>query len=351
MLLSIDMNSPLTFLRTAAEGSEQPGLPALGQRQLGRFTLEKELGRGTMGRVYLARDPGTGAEVAIKTLALGREFEGYALQEARARFLREAQAAGRLQHPDIVRIIDSGEEAGWTYIAMELLHGQELSRHARIGQLLPVPVVIRIGARVADALAHAHREGVVHRDIKPANVMYDPTTQSVKVMDFGIARLADGSRTRTGLVLGSPLFMAPEQLVGRPADGRSDLYSLGVMLFQLLTGHLPLHGGTMAELIHSVTQTPAPDPRTHRRSLPEVLCNVVSILLEKRPELRYRDGAEVTEDLLLVASMLERSAKHTQEVTEYTPSSVQEVSPEATALSLSTISPVDARPEAAKSPP
>jgi eukaryotic-like serine/threonine-protein kinase len=170
--------------------------------------------------------------------------------------------------------------------------------------LLPVSSVIAIGARVADALAHAHDHGVVHRDIKPANVMIDPAHDQVKVTDFGVARLLDASRTRTGLVLGSPSYMSPEQLAGRALDGRSDLYSLGVVLFQLLTARLPCAGSSMAELLAAVANQPALDARMLRPGLPDALADVVTILLEKRPELRYADGHSLASDLRLVAARM-----------------------------------------------
>ncbi|WP_150105394.1 protein kinase domain-containing protein [Leptothrix cholodnii] len=286
---------------SAPSPSGEPEGPRLGPYRLGR-----ELGRGTMGRVHLAHEIETGQEVAIKTLALAREFSGFALREAYARFQREIQAAGRLRHPDIVRVIDSGETDGLAYIVMERLHGKDLSNHTQAQTLMPVSTVVAIGARVASALAHAHAHGVVHRDIKPANVMIDGPRNQVKVMDFGIARLHDASRTRTGLVLGSPSYMSPEQLAGRNVDGRSDLYSLGVLLFQLLTSRLPIVGTSMASLIHAIAHTNAPDARQLRPGLPEELANLVSILLEKRPELRYRDGLDVAADLRLIASMLQR---------------------------------------------
>ena len=280
--------------------------------RLGPYRLERELGRGAMGRVYLALDEETGQEVAVKTLALAREFEGYALQEARQRFQREAVAVSRLQHPDIVRVLRTGEEHGIAYIAMERLTGHDLTQHLSEGHLLPVATVVAICTRVATALAHAHALGVTHRDIKPANVMIDLARGQVKVTDFGIARISGASRTRTGLILGSPSYMSPEQIAGRQADGRSDLYSLGVLMFHMLTGELPLTGHTMTELMGAIANTPAPDVRTRRPSLPEALADVLGILLDKRPELRYPDGLELATDLHLVSSMLQRSrsARH-----------------------------------------
>ena len=271
---------------------------------LGRYRIERELGRGSMGTVYLGHDPQIGRAVAIKTMALSREFEGSELTEARARFFREAEMAGRLRHPDIVTIFDASEDQGLAFIAMEFVDGHDLLRHTLPGRLLPVPVVLATLARVAHALAHAHREGVVHRDVKPANVMIDPSTGAVKVTDFGIARIADACRTRTGLVLGTPSFMSPEQMAGRRVDGRSDLYSLGVMLFQLLTGALPHASDSMAELMHRIVNDIAPDVRTLRPELPEALANVVALALEKRVEVRYADGRQMAEDLLAVAQLM-----------------------------------------------
>ena len=269
---------------------------------LGRYRIDRELGRGAMGMVYLGNDPQLGRQVAIKTMALAREFEGVELVEARARFFREAEMAGRLQHRDIVTIYDAGEDQDLAYIAMEFVKGRDLLQHTLPGRLLPVPTVLQTVARVAQALAYAHTQGVVHRDIKPANVMIDPASDIVKVTDFGIARITDASRTRTGMVLGTPSFMSPEQMAGRRVDGRSDLYSLGVMLFQLLTGALPHASESMATLMYEIANQPAPDVRSLRPGLPEALANIVALALEKRPEVRYSDGKALAADLLAVAA-------------------------------------------------
>ncbi len=280
---------------TATEPSSPPSAgeatPPPERAMLGRYRIERELGRGAMGAVYLGRDPQIGRPVAIKTMALGREFAGTELVDARTRFFREAEMAGRLQHPDIVTIYDAGEQDGLAYIAMEFVAGRDLLRHTVPGRLLPLADVLQIGARVAEALAYAHRQGVVHRDIKPANVMVDTVSDTVKVTDFGIARVADASRTRTGRVLGTPSFMSPEQMAGGRVDGRSDLYSLGVMLFQLVTGSLPHASDSMARLMHQIAHEPAPDVRSLRPELPEGLAQAIAAALEKRPELRPADGA------------------------------------------------------------
>ena len=264
---------------------------------LGRYQIDKEIGKGAMGIVYQGRDPKIGRIVAIKTLALSEEFEGDALVDARTRFFREAETAGRLQHPCIVTIFDAGEEHNLAYIAMELLKGTDLADACRAQHLLPVSTVVSITARVAEALDYAHAHNVVHRDVKPANIMFDPVTDTVKVMDFGIARITDSSKTRTGLVLGTPAFMSPEQLAGKKVDGRSDLDSLGVMLFQLLTGSLPLRGESMTELMHKIASVEAPDVRQLRPELSPALARVVALALQKRPEARYQTGRQLAADL------------------------------------------------------
>ncbi len=267
---------------------------------LGRYQVEKELGKGAMGVVYLGKDPKIGRVVAIKTMALSQEFEGEELDDARERFFREAETAGRLQHQNIVTIFDAGEEHDLAFIAMEFLKGKDLADVSKTGQLLPVPKVLSIVARVAEALAYAHKLNVVHRDIKPANIMYDLESDSVKVTDFGIARITDSSKTKTGLVLGTPSFMSPEQIAGKKVDGRSDLYSLGVMLFQMLAGVLPFRGDSMAELMYKIANEPAPDIRIIRPELSEKLANIVALSISKRSETRYQDGNQFAADLRAV---------------------------------------------------
>jgi CHASE2 domain-containing sensor protein len=216
---------------------------------LGRYEIEKELGKGAMGVVYLGRDPKINRVVAIKTMALSQEFEADELVEVKERFFREAETAGRLNHANIVTMFDAGEEHDLAYIAMEFLKGKDLVSYSKPGNLLPLPLVMSIAARVADALSYAHENNVVHRDIKPANIMYEPESDQVKVTDFGIARITDSSKTKTGMVLGTPSFMSPEQLAGKKIDGRSDLFSLGVMLYQMSCGKLPFEGDSMAQLM------------------------------------------------------------------------------------------------------
>jgi len=276
-------------------------MPEESKRQLGKYVVEKEIGRGAMGAVYLGYDPVKDHKVALKTMALAREFQGDELADARARFLREAEMAGRLDHPDIVSIIGAGETDGLAFIAMELVEGVDLSQYAHPTKLLPLAQLLPIMARVADALAYAHTRGVTHRDIKPANIMVDLASGSVKVMDFGVARVADAARTRTGVVLGTPTFMSPEQLSGQTLDGRTDLYSLGVSLFQLLTGYLPYRNDSMAQLMRSIAKEEVPNVCDLRDDLPRPLGDIVALALQKHPNTRYANGQQMAEDLRAVA--------------------------------------------------
>jgi eukaryotic-like serine/threonine-protein kinase len=292
------------------------------QPMLGRYQVEKELGKGAMGVVYQGRDPKIGRVVAIKTLALSAEFEGVELEEARQRFFREAETAGRLQHPGIVTIFDAGEEHDLAYIAMEFLRGRDLVEHTRVGQLLPLATVLAIGERVARALDYAHQHQVVHRDIKPANIMFDAATDSVKVTDFGIARITDASRTKTGMVFGTPSFMSPEQLAGQPVTGRSDLYSLGVTLFQLLTGELPLRADSLAALMYQIANQAAPDVRSLRPELPEALARLLQQAMVKQPEARFSSGKAMA-----VARRAVLSASAAQDVVNLQPAAAVPTDP------------------------
>src|SRR5881394_4326883 len=234
-----------------------------------------------MGVVYGGKDPKIGRTVAIKTLALSAEFEAEELQEAKERFFREAETAGRLNHPNIVTIYDAGEEHDLCYIAMEFLKGKDLVAYTKQPNLMAVDRTLSLVERVADALSYAHTMGVVHRDIKPANIMYEPESDTVKVTDFGIARITDSSKTKTGMVLGTPSYMSPEQLAGRKIDGRSDIFSLGVTLYQMLAGRLPFEGESMTQLMFAIANTPHPSIREYNPALPEWVIAIVDRALAK----------------------------------------------------------------------
>jgi serine/threonine-protein kinase len=265
-------------------GAEKP--------MLGRYQVEKELGKGAMGVVYQGKDPKIGRVVAIKTMALSQEFEADELTEVKERFFREAETAGRLSHPNIVTIYDAGEEHDLCYIAMELLKGKDLIPFTKPDNLLPVDKVVSIVARVADALGYAHKQNIVHRDIKPANIMYEPESDAPKVTDFGIARITDSSKTKTGMVLGTPSYMSPEQLSGKKVDGRSDLFSLAVSLYQMLCGALPFVGDSMAQLMFKIANEQPTDILSVRPDLPPGLVTFLNQAMAKEAEARYQTGDE-----------------------------------------------------------
>lgn len=311
-----DLESRLSRAKAMSEtvilgaGGGHPGgtliLPSGGVEKpmLGRYQVEKELGKGAMGIVYQGRDPKIGRVVAIKTMALSQEFEPDELQEVKERFFREAETAGRLTHPNIVTIYDAGEEHDLAYIAMEFLKGRDLTPYVKPDNLLPLEKVLSIIARVAEALAYAHRNNVVHRDVKPANIMWEPETDTVKVTDFGIARITDSSKTKTGMVLGTPSYMSPEQLAGKKVEGRSDLFSLGVTLYQLACGRLPFEGDSMAQLMYKIANEPHPDIRTINPKLPACVAAIVNKTLAKQPENRYQDGDQMARALRLCLGSL-----------------------------------------------
>ncbi len=257
---------------------------------IGRYQIDEELGRGAMGMVYLGHDPKIGRTVAIKTMMLSQEFEDDKIEDVKRRFYREAETAGRLNHPNIVTIYDVGEDQDLSYIAMDYLKGSSLDEFCKPESLLSATEVFDIVAQVADALEYAQKQNVVHRDIKPANIMYDPATKTLKVTDFGVACLTDASKTKTGTILGSPSYMSPEQLAGKRVDGRSDLFSLGVTFYQLLTGELPFIGESMASLMYKITNEKHPDIRMFRPDLPACVSTVMNKALQKDLEKRFQTG-------------------------------------------------------------
>jgi eukaryotic-like serine/threonine-protein kinase len=268
-----------------AEGLQKP--------IIGHYEVEKEIGRGAMGMVYLGRDPRIGRMVAIKTMALSDEFSGTQLDEVKQRFYREAETAGRLNHPNIVHVYDIGEDQELAFIAMDFLAGKDLGHFVKPKQLLPIKTVLEVVKQVAGALDYAHKKKVVHRDIKPANIIYDEQAGVAKVTDFGVACLTDSSKTRTGTVLGSPSYMSPEQVAGKRVDGRADIFSLGVTLFQMLTGHLPFEADSLGSLMYKITNEEHPKPGKFRKGLPSCAVRIINKCLQKDPGSRYQSGAEL----------------------------------------------------------
>jgi serine/threonine protein kinase len=263
--------------------------------KFGRFRVVSELGRGAMGVVYRAEDTTLGRTVAVKTISLtGGTREERDIHEGR--FLQEARAAGGMSHPAIITIYEMGREGDTAFIAMELLEGRELRDLIRDASLTPARTVT-IAATVAEALGYAHERGIVHRDIKPGNIMV-LTDGRVKIMDFGIARHREPTvKTQTGVLLGSPQYMAPEQIVGQPFDHRADIFSLGLVLYEMLTGVKPFAGEDIPELTFKVANMAAKPPSHIAQDLPPVLDYIVARALQKRPDERYQTAGELARDL------------------------------------------------------
>ncbi|OIO67062.1 MAG: serine/threonine protein kinase [Zetaproteobacteria bacterium CG1_02_53_45] len=258
---------------------------------LGRYEIISELGKGAMGTVYLGRDPKINRQVAIKTMALSQEFEATELEEVKERFFHEAEIAGMLNHPNIVTIFDAGDEHDLAYITMEYLNGIDLVPYTKKGKLLPLITVLKIAAKVAEALQYAHDHGVIHRDIKPANIMI-LKNKTVKVTDFGIAHINDSSKTKAGVVLGTPSYMSPEQLSGKTLDGRSDLFSFGVMLYELASGERPFRGESIAKLMYKIAKEPHISAMKHNPELPVSVSILIDQLLAKKVDLRIATANE-----------------------------------------------------------
>ncbi len=273
-------------------------------RKLGRYEIVSELGQGAMGVVYKARDPLIDREVAIKTINLSLALDER--EEYEGRFYQEAKAAGRLNHPNIVTIYDVGREEDIAYIAMEYLHGRELRDILNETRVLPVGQSLDIAAQVALGLSYAHEHDIVHRDIKPSNVMV-VRDGHVKITDFGIARMASSAvRTQTGMVLGSPKYMSPEQVLGKLTDRRSDVFSLGVMLYEMLTGQVPFIGENVNAIMYQTLNAVPPPPSHANPAVPEMLNFIVAKALAKDLEARYQDARELANDLRACRDALPR---------------------------------------------
>jgi serine/threonine-protein kinase len=263
-------------------------------KTLGRYEVVAEVARGAMGVVYKARDPLIDRMVAIKTIDIGlSNAESEAFER---RFFREAKSAGRLNHPNVVTIYDVGKSGDVAYIAMEFLDGRSLRQILDSGIVLAPNRVADVAAEIAEGLAFAHRNGVVHRDVKPANVMV-LASGAVKITDFGIALLPTGTRTMSGNVFGSPRYTSPEQIMGRDVDGRSDIFSLGAVVYEMLTGRSPFTGGDLNSVLRQVLSEPTPSPSTHNAKLPRAFDHILGKALAKDPAERYQTADEFAQDL------------------------------------------------------
>lgn len=267
-------------------------MPEMELPEFGRYKIERELGRGAMGVVYLGKDPKINRKVAIKTLDY-TQFDKTELKTVKSRFFREAEAAGRLSHNNIVTVYDVGEEPDFAFIAMDYVEGVPLSDFTKKNTLLPVRDVYHILQVVAEALNYAHAQNIVHRDIKPGNIMYNPQDKQIKITDFGIARITDSVKTRTGSFMGSPSYMAPEQMTGTSVNGQADLYSLGVSMYQLLTGVLPFDADSLGNLAYKITNEKHVPIRDIRADLPASATRIINKALQKEKQKRFANGAEM----------------------------------------------------------
>jgi len=255
-------------------------------KQFGRYEVLEEIGSGAMGAVFKARDPMMDREVAVKTIHASALI-GPMADQYRERFTREARAAGRLAHPGIVTVFDAGVEGDTPYLVMEFVPGRTLESVLSSGEHFPLDMVYEIGQQLAEALAYAHANGVIHRDIKPANIQLTGTPERAKIMDFGVAKLAQAQVTSTGTLLGTPAYMAPEQFTGMPIDGRSDLFSLGVILYWLATGDKPFTGDTITAVSYKIVHTEPIAPRQLNPGVPAALEAVILKCLAKDPAARH----------------------------------------------------------------
>ncbi len=299
-----DRASTLGSHAAAREGSPVSEAGGEVRSRLGRFEIIGELGKGAMGVVYKARDPKINRLLAIKTIRFSDEFEEDVIQEIKGRFFTEAEIAGQLSHPSIVTIYDVGDDGDLTYMAMEYLQGKDLDKFISKETLLPLPEVLDLVSRVAEALAFAHEASVIHRDIKPANIML-LDGGGVKVTDFGIAKAISSSRTRTGVILGTPNYMSPEQIMGQKIDHRSDIFSLGVLFYQLLTGELPFRGENLSNLLYQITQVRHPSVRAIKPKIPKACEQIIDKALIKSPANRFQSAAEMAKLLRLLHSKIE----------------------------------------------
>jgi len=273
---------------------------------VGRYEILEELGQGAMGVVYKGKDPKINRLVAIKTIRFSDDFEEQQAKEVKEHFFKEAELAGRLSHPSIISVHDVGEDYDLTYMAMELLEGEDLERFCEKDSLLPLRNVLDIIAETADALDYAYTQGVIHRDIKPGNIMLLKNGH-IKVTDFGIAKAVSSSQTRTGIILGTPNYMSPEQINGMEIDGRSDIFSLGIVFFQLLTGQLPFGGKTLTELFYQITQAKHPSPRQINPKVIRPCEQLIDKALAKDPDQRFQRASNFTRYLRVLGEKIDEA--------------------------------------------
>jgi len=268
----------------------------MGANKIGKYEILRELGRGAMGIVYEGHDPDIGRKVAIKTIRFDVIRQRAEQDEAQKRFTREARSAGNLNHPNIVTIYDVGQDEGLTYIAMEYIEGESLETMIAEGRRPELEAVLSLIGQIGDALDFAHRHGIIHRDIKPGNILIDKDGRP-RLLDFGIARVSSSTMTQTNMVMGTPYYMAPEQIAGKTVDHRADIFSLGTILYEILTLTKPFPGENITTVIYRILNEEPPEPRNYDQNLPAGLDYVVKKALAKNPAQRYQSCRELADDL------------------------------------------------------
>lgn len=290
-----------------------PSLNYMVIEKLGRYVIVEEIGQGAMGVVYKAVDPLIDRTVAIKTINLDLSKEELANFEKR--FQREVQSAGKLNHPNIVTVYDVGRTEGVAYMAMEFLEGKELREILDSGVVLPIEKIAHIASQVAEGLAFAHEHGIVHRDVKPANVMV-MKNGLIKITDFGIAQMSSASRTVAGMVMGSPKYMSPEQVVGQAVDGRSDIFALGVVIYEMLTGKTPFAGDNISAIMYQILNDDPAPPKNLNQNIPDSINYIVLKALAKHPDKRYQNAKELARDIKRYKTMEVPSGEEAPKVPE-----------------------------------
>ncbi|MDQ7049303.1 MAG: serine/threonine-protein kinase [Enterobacterales bacterium] len=302
--LEIDNFDQTLAVSPSVQGQGLPNTSLVNIKHFGRYQVEGILGRGAMGVVFQGVDPKINRQVAIKTLMINQQLDGESLEVAKKRFFREAETAGKLSHAHIVTIYDVGEQhhadsdQTLGYIAMDLLTGAPLSEYTKEDKLLPTALVYQLMIQMTDALDYAHKQKVIHRDIKPANILFDDDLQRGTLTDFGIAYIADHSKTKTGTIMGSPYYMSPEQIIGIKVDGRSDIFSLGVTFYQLLSGQLPFTGESIATVAFQITKSKHQSVRQWNKKLPSSAARITNKAMHKDKHKRYQSMREFKEALV-----------------------------------------------------
>jgi tRNA A-37 threonylcarbamoyl transferase component Bud32 len=277
--------------------------------KLGRYEILEQIGRGAMGIVYKGKDPALNRLTAIKTIRFSDEFDEDNIDVIKTQFYREAEVVAKLSHPNIVTIYDVGEDLDLSFLAMEYLQGESLEKYTTKGNLFPVMKCLEIVGQVCDALEYAHAHDIIHRDIKPENIML-LGDGSIKVTDFGIARATTGTKTRTGIIKGTPYYMSPEQTKGLKLSGRSDIFSLGVVFYQLLTGRLPFDGENMAAIMYQITSVNPTPPTEYRPGINKPILTVLNKALEKDLDTRYAHAGDMGRHIgMIIEKMSELEKK------------------------------------------